>query len=369
MPIYDYVNKSMITTGSIRTIIDSGANFGKTLSGKRIKPGDVVHNRTDGSYGYVEVLDISTNKTTGIATSGTTTAILEDTGKNFITLGVEEGHIIATPSTGAVTSYAFIDSLTATKLTYSDIQGSASRFVSQDGYKVGRATEIKLSMATPHPGLRNGVLNVFTLGSAVATLTGTTFTNTTCTCSDTTGVVDGYNAIASGGSHAEIVSHTATTITVEYWIGGKPVDGETVTVKQADEYQVEDIWRDERILCLTPTPSASDSVGTKSILIYYNACPKLPLNDNSTIEVDDRYYMPLLKVCQWQVAILSSKYNDGEVETKHQLYLAEARKHAGDINESPISDAPNMWRNRRYGGGIKTNRSASPSGSTYIIGS
>jgi hypothetical protein len=59
-PIYDYVSLSYVTEGTIRTLVDKGANFGQTLSGYRIEPGAVVRNLTDNSFGYVQALNIST---------------------------------------------------------------------------------------------------------------------------------------------------------------------------------------------------------------------------------------------------------------------------------------------------------------------
>jgi hypothetical protein len=44
------------------------------------------------------------------------------------------------------------------------MQGVATSFASGDTYKVGKATEIRLSESTPHPGLRNGADNTFGLG-------------------------------------------------------------------------------------------------------------------------------------------------------------------------------------------------------------
>lgn len=164
LPIRDYIAESVTTVASIRTLIDTAVNFAKTRTGRRIKPKDVVHNIDDGSYGFVEVLDITTNITSGTATSGTGATTLKDTTKNFTALGIDDRHVICTPSTGVVTAYAFIDSVSGNTITYSDIQGNKTTFATNDTYKIGLATEIRLSEATPHPGLRNGVDNTFEVG-------------------------------------------------------------------------------------------------------------------------------------------------------------------------------------------------------------
>lgn len=166
VPLYDFVSSSVTTTASVRTVIDSAVSFGRTRTGRRIEPNCIVHNTTDGSYGVVESLDITTAKTTGTATSGTSTNTLEDTGKNFTALDVSVGDIICTPSSGVVTSYAFVTDVGTTTLTYDSIQGSAKRFKATDTYKVGTATEIRLSTTAPNYGLRNGADNTFAVGDA-----------------------------------------------------------------------------------------------------------------------------------------------------------------------------------------------------------
>jgi hypothetical protein len=225
-PDYDYLpdSRSWITTASIRTIIDSGINFGRTKSGRRVRPGCVAHNITDDSYGYIEYLDMTTAKRTGWATSGTTTDILEDSGENFSTDNVAVGDIICTPSGGRVRAYAFVIEVAPggnnDQLRYANIEGQDAngdnilRFENGDTYKVGTATEIRLWHDTPmpegtrvpfagwdHPGLRDGADCTFSVSATKATITGTTFDNTTVTGSSTSGAEEDDIAIASGGSH------------------------------------------------------------------------------------------------------------------------------------------------------------------------
>ena len=282
--LYDFITKSTITTAGVRTLIDTTANFGRTRTGRRIEPKCIVHNLTDGSSGVVEVLDISTNITTGTCASGTSTTKLEDTGKNFTTLGVAIGDIICSPWTGmgddVVTSYAFVTEVGTTTLTYANIQG-ATRFKDGDTYKVGIATEIRLSTTAPNYGLRNGAVNTFVVG---------------------------------------------------------------------DSYQIEDKWRDERVLMVAPTPSGNDTVGLESIFMTYSAVPQLPEEDDDILEIPDRYYQCIIKCTQWQVGILSSKYSDGEIEFKQQVYEQEIHKYRGDIHKPPISEPVNILRNRGMNG-------------------
>lgn len=346
-PVYDYVEESHVTTKSIRTVIDSGANFGKTLS-NRIRPKCVVHNRDDGSYGYVEILDITTNKESGTATGGTTTTILEDTGKNFIAQDVQVGDIICTPSTGVVTSYAFVTAVAATQLSYADMEGSAKRFASSDTYKVGVATEIRLSMDTPHPGLRDGADNTFSVGDTKATITGTTFTDTTVSGSSTSGAETDDIAIASGGSHAKVTAVADIQLTVDKWIGGLPTDGETVTVKECDAYQIEDRYNTERVIWIGPTVGASDTVGSESIVVEGIKVPTVPSEDDDPLEVPQHYEQPLFRCSEWQARLLAGdKYTPSEILAAESVYRETVRRYRGDVWRPALNKPINPFRNRK----------------------
>lgn len=160
----DYLKSSTVTTASGTILIDSAANFGKLLDGGVIKPGYVISNITDDSYGYVYALDLTTNLTTGTATGDTSNVRLYDTGKNFVTLGADEYYVICKPSTGNVTAYAIVSAVATTYLTYRDYQdpeGASFGFVQGDTYKVGIANRIRLSPDPPHPNLRDGADNTF----------------------------------------------------------------------------------------------------------------------------------------------------------------------------------------------------------------
>ena len=350
-PIYDYVAVSYITEGSVRTIIDSGINFGKTLDGVKVTPGCIGQNTTDGSYGYVEVLDTITNKTTGTATTQTGNNILYDTTKDFTALGVEEDDIICTPSTGVVTAYAFVKAVGTTSLTYGDFHdpdGSTKRIAAGDTYKIGVAHKVRLSMDAPHPGLREGATNDFTVGTTKATITGTTFTVTSVTGSSTTGAEAGDIAIASGGSHGKVSAVAANTLTVDMWIGGIPVAGETVTCNECDQYQVEGEYRTQRMLWIGPTPDTSDTLGTENIEVLYHAVPEMPQKDTDPIEMDERY-REILEIClEWKAGVRTSKPL-AEVNALKQIYDNEMRKYQGDIYAPPLRKPLTVWGNRAKG--------------------
>lgn len=362
-PVYDYMAVSHVTTLGITTLIDPAANFGKTLSGNHIRPKCIAYNVTDDSYGYVLVLDITTDKSTGTATAATSTTILEDTGADFVTDGVAVGDIICTPAT--VTSYAFVTAVAATKLTYNKMEGDTKRFVSGDAYKVGQANRIEISTATPHPGLRDGASNVFNVGSATATLTATTFTNTRCTGSGSlSGATGGEIAIASGGSHAKITGIGSGYVDVDYWIGGKPAAGETVTIKACDEYRIEDKYVNEKVIWIGPTINASDSVGDESIEIFYNRKPQMPDEDDDPLEVPDQYEQPMLRCTEWQTGVKSGLYSPVEVRLMERSYRDTVKAYMGDIWKQPTGPI-RPFENRRTHRGGRANQT--PNGITWVL--
>lgn len=372
-PVTDYANSSYITTGSTRTVIDSGANFGRIKTGTRIRPGCVVYNITDGSYGYVQYLDMTTAKSSGTATSGTTSDTLEDTGKNFTTAGIAVGDIVCTPSTGEVLAYAFVIEVGTTTLRYADIEGQdangepVNRFKSTDTYKVGTATEIRLWSGHPvpegtrvshagwdHPGLRHGATNDFTVGTTKATITGTTFTNTTVTGSSTSGAEEDDIAIASGGSHGKVSGVAATILTVDKWIGGLPAAGETVTVAECDQYSIEDRFSTQRQIWIGPPGTSSATSGSENIVMSGYRKPRMPQEDDDPLEIPQHYEIPLISCSRWQMAELMGIYTPAEILSYEEIYRREVRKYTGDVDRPPYNRPISPWRNRvrsaaRYG--------------------
>ncbi|MHC4509974.1 MAG: hypothetical protein ACYTAO_13615 [Planctomycetota bacterium] len=366
-PDQDYIadGKSWVTTEAIRTLIDSGANFGRTLSGRRIRPRCVVQNLTDDSYGFIEILDMTTAKESGTATSGTTTDTLEQTGKDFDAANVAVGDIICTPSTGKVLAYAFVIEVGTTTMRYADIEGqdangeTIKRFESGDSYKVGTATEIRLWSGVPvpagtrvahagwnHPGLRQGAGCDFTVGDPKATITGTTFTNTTVTGSATTGSESGDVAIASGGSHGTVSGVDDNELTVDKWIGGLPTDGETVTVKECDQYQIEDAFATERQIWIGPPASSGDGVGSESIHMFGNRVPRMPQEDDDPLEIPEHYEQAMIACTKWQVADLAGIYTPAEVASYRTLYEVEMLPLSGDVFRPPMNKPISPFRNR-----------------------
>lgn len=354
----DYVPQSWVTTASIRTAIDSGINFGLTLSGKRIEPGMILVNITDGSIGYVEVVDITTNKSSGTATAGTNTNTLVASAEDFVSDGVAVGDIICTPSTGVVTGYAFVKEVTnLTTLVYEGFQssGTALRFEPTDTIKVGVATEIRLSEATPHPGLRDGADNTFDVGAVKATITGTTFTNTTATGSDTSGAESGDIAIASGGSHGLVSGVDDNELTVDRWIGGLPSAGESVVARVCDKYQVQTDFRIERVMKIGPTPSTSDTTGSESLEILCNTVPRFPVQDDDPIEIPQKFERPIRACLMWRAAERAGD-DQNSVDRLETKYDAVVRRYQGDIYETPLDEPMSAWSNRHRGARMRERR-------------
>jgi hypothetical protein len=353
-PVYDYILNSYVTEQAIRTLVDSGANFGRTLNNRKIEPGFIVHNLADGSYGYVQVLSITTTKVSGTASSGTNTTQLEDTTKDFTLLDIREGDIICTPSPSLCTSYAFVESVTATKIKYSDMQGAKKRFGNLDTYAIGRATEIRLSLAVPHPGLRNGSYNYFkvtdgavnfntlNIGGVVDTVFTATRVTGTMVGTPTTAMV----AIASGGGHGKITVVGANYVDVDMWVGGTPASGESVSCKTCDKYQIEDNSSSVRAIWIGPTPSTSDANGTNSIEIMYNKVPELPQDDTDKLQIPDHYKTLLIDCARWQTALLSGKYDLANINNFRMVYKANLPEYAKDVNRPPYGKTLTMWNNR-----------------------
>jgi hypothetical protein len=139
---------------------------------------------------------------------------------------------------------------------------------------------------------------------------------------------------------------------VDKWIGGIPTAGETVTVRTCDEYQVEGEYRTQRVLQIGPTPTESDTIGSESICVLYYALPKLPLDDDDAIEMDERYKPPLLKALEWKAAERWGK-EFNYVMNLESVYKATANNYRGDLNRPDLRQPLTVSGNRsiatRYG--------------------
>lgn len=353
-PIYDYIGISNITEAAYSTVIDSGANFGRTQDGTRIVPGFLVQNKSDDSFGYVEYLDIITPVTDGIARPGTTTTILKDGTKDFVALfaalgiGVEDVPVICNPSAGDVVKYAFVTAVTATELTYASIQGGLS-FSSGELYKVGIANKIRLSRSAPHPGLRSGATNKFTVGAEVVSINGTTFTDTSVTGSAPGDAEAGQIAIAAtSGSHGKIQSISGNTLTVDKWVGGKPGDGDVISVRACDEYQVEHKFRTQKVLWIRPTPTSSDTVGQESLEAQFSSKPTMPEQDTDPIEIPQKYFDPLLDAALYYSAESKGNHTQTDLMTREARYKASVAPYLARIWQPPASGQLSAYGNRGY---------------------
>jgi len=351
-PTSDFVELSWVTSDSIRTVIDTGINLGRTYSGRRICPGDVVFNLDDGdgSYGYVEVLDIITEKRTGTAGASTSATQLHDAGIDFTTLSIDEGDIIcALDSDNVVVTYAFVsaDGVDTNLITYEDVRGQATAFASGDSYKIGKAQKIRLDSAAPHRGLRGGLNNRFDVGAATATLAATTFTDTRVTG---TGSVSGVSvdevAIASGGSHGVVTDIGSGYLDVQEWIGGLPSAGEAVTVRSCNRYQVQTRPAIERVMCIGPTPTTTDTGGSESLLILSNRRPVEALKDYEELEVPEEYRRPLYMAAYWMAAELTGLYGPEQLSNYQLMYERTVLPYQGNVHKTKLSAVMSPYLNR-----------------------
>lgn len=351
-PNTDYTPTSRITAGSRRTIQDSGANFGKTWSGVRISPGDMVTNTPYDtpdaqSYGYVEVLDTITAKRNGGADAGTDSTKLVLDGAALSTFDVQVDDVIFSPATGVVKTYAFITEVDGTTAYYEDIRGELAAFAVATSVKIGRANKIRLSADPPHRGLRNGARNYFSVASVSATLTATTFSDTRCTGSGSlTNAEDGQEAIAAGGSHGYITDIGANYVDVTSWHGGVPVNGEVVEVKSCDAYSIETEPRIQPVMYLRPTPSTSDAAGEEKLVVEFDIIPFVPTEDWQMIDIPPKYEDALRTCAEWQIARLTGTHSPAQVAQYKEVYDGETREHRSDIHEAPRSEIMTVWGNR-----------------------
>jgi len=382
-PEVDYVPESWVTSATIRTVVDTAINFGKTYTGRRISPGDIVWNRSDiadgsvgvdpdyGSYGIVEVLDIITTKVSGVAGASTSATRLHDGSKTFTSLNINEGDLICiTDADDVVITYGFVaeDGVAANFITYEDLRGEGSTIVATDVYKIGVAQKIRLSSAAPHRGLRGGANNRFTVGTATATLIGTTFTNTRVTGTGSlSSVSEGEIAIASGGSHGKVETVGSGYLDVDKWIGGVPAAGQTVTVRACDEYQVETRPAIERVISIGPTPTTTDALGKRSILILSNRRPLEAQYDWEELEVPEEYRRPLYAAAYWMAAELTGLYDPRALSAWAQQYEVTVSSYRGNANKTKINAVMSPWLNQTRGGGSSGRRYQSRNGMNWNV--
>lgn len=380
-PNKDFIEYSFVTTDSIRTVIDTGINLGRTRTGRRISPGDIVWNLSDhsddstddrpkGSYGIVEVLDMTTEKVTGTAEATTSSSRIVDVGANFVSNSVKVDDLITLrDSDSIVITYGFVTEVSANYIDYEDVRGEASAFASGDAYRVGVANRIRLSSAAPHRGLRGGSKNRFDIAAASATLTGTTFTDTRVTGSGSlTSASAKQVAIASGGSHGEVSAVEDGYLEVKCWVGGVPSAGEQVTVHTADKYQIDTRPAIERVMVIGPTPTTSDSAGKRSILLLSNRRPIEAQEDWEELEVGAEYRRPLYSAAYWMAAELSGLFSNDPTRLSafKQAFLSEVQTKMGDSNKNDIDAIMSPWTNRG-GGGVSGRRYQGGSGITWNV--
>jgi hypothetical protein len=361
-PNKDFIDYSFVTSDSIRTVYDTGINFGRTRTGRRISPGDLVYNLSDGnSYGIVEVLDMTTVKRTASAGASTSATQLVDGAGDFINNDVQVDDLITVrDSDGIVITYGFVtDVVSASILEYEDVRGAATVFAPGDTYRVGVANIIRLSSASPHRGLRGGINNRFSIASASATISGTTFTDTRATGSGSlTSVSAGQVAVASGGSHGEVSEVGDGYLDVECWVGGVPSAGEQVTVHTADKYHVETRPAIERVMLIGPTPTNTDALGTRSILLLSNRRPIEAQHDWEELEVGEEYRRPLFAAGYWMAAELSGLFSNdpNRLGMFKGQFISEVETLMGDVNKNDVDAIMSPYLNSQVRGGAAGRR-------------
>lgn len=369
----DFIDYSFVTSSSIRTVYDTGINFGRTRTGRRISPGDIVFNLSDGnSTGIVEVLDMSTIKQSATADATTSATRLVDATGDFVNQNVQVDDLIVLRdlSTQIVHTYGFVTDVAATYLDYEDVRGEASAFASGDIYRVGVANVIRLSSASPHRGLRGGIENQFTIASASATITGTTFTDTRVTGSGSLASVSaGQVAVASGGSHGEVSEVGSGYLVVECWVGGVPSAGEQVTVHTADKYHIETRPAIERVMLIGPTPTTTDALGTRSILLLSNRRPIEAQADWEELEVGEEYRRPLYAASYWMAAELTGLFSNdpNRLALFRGQFISEVETLMGDVNKNDVDAIMSPWLNAQRRGGAAGRRYQGSSGITWNV--
>ena len=381
-PNKDFTAYSFVTSDSIRTVIDTGINLGRTQTGRRISPGDIVWNLSDyspnstddrpkGSYGIVEVLDMTTVKVSGTADATTSSTRIVDAGVNFVSTNVQvDDLIVLRDSDSVVVTYGFVTVVSANYIDYEDVRGEASVFASGDAYEVGVANRIRLDSAAPHRGLRGGINNRFDIASASATLTGTTFTNTRVTGSGSlTSASTDQVAIASGGAHGEVSAVESGYLDVECWVGGVPSAGEQVTVHTADKYQINTRAAVERVMTIGPTPTTSDSVGKRSILLLSNRRPIEAQKDWEELEVGEEYRRPLYSAAYWMAAELAGLFSNdpNRLAVFKQAFLSEVQTKMGDVNKNDVDAIMSPYTNSLGGGAVGGRRYQGRSGIAWNV--
>jgi hypothetical protein len=124
------------------------------------------------------------------------------------------------------------------------------------------------------------------------------------------------------------------------------MDGETVTVAECDQYQVEDMFALERQIWIGPAPSSSDTLGSESLMMSGTRMPRIPQEDDDPIEIPEHYEQPLLACIKWQVADLRGILEPAEVLAYKFAYQQEVRGYRGDVFRPPFNRPISPWRNR-----------------------
>lgn len=230
-PVHSVGAITTANAGSPPILIDTSANFGITLTGEDINPGDKIFNITDDSSGYVKYLHASSWKVESATADSVEDNVLYDVDVDFVTSEVSVGDIIWTSGV-TYTTYSSVDWAVITNIQ------SANRV----RYNIAYGDNENLDTAV------------------------------------------GYSYHIGKADRIYLTSSGLVKDTEEGLVGGAEGDFD-----EDDEYQVEDYYSTLDTLLLSESPSTTDTLGTESMMLIYVPYPKQPLKHYHPVELSEAY--------------------------------------------------------------------------------
>ena len=369
IPVNKFVHQFYVTQTETDILICQSAGFGMIESEEHVLRGDIVNNIRDDSWGFVNYLDMTTAKFSGTADAGTSSTLLIDAAVDFTSNAlsgtgarVKPGDVILRTDSSN-NSYAFVTAVAATQLTCTNIQGSNPFFGVGNTYKVGTSDRIVLrQFGTSSGGLREGSDHTFTatdsgLAAAAATFTSDENASDTMARQDladwnTTTITTSMIALTNTGKSGKIRAVAADAIQVDYWVGGPPSNGDTVTFKTSDLFSIESKFATKDMLWMSPVPSETD-VGIERLRLLYNVIPTKPDSDTNKLEIPDRNREEFFACLDWMVSRRAGIFSQAEIANYLVTYKVMLK------DSKPVAERPSGQRRTiaqaRYGrrGGSK----------------
>ena len=360
IPVNKFAHEFYATAESTTTLICQSASFGMVESGERILRGDIVNNINDDSWGFVDYLDFTTAKytnATGVGMTATSSTITDAAlaGENIVA-----GDVVVRTANN---SYAFVTAFSGSTITYTNMQGSSPSFANAEAYKVGTSDRIVLQQyGSSVGGLREGSDHTFECNDSGLVAAGATFTsddNTNDTMArqdlggwDTDTITTSMIALTNTGKSGKIYSVATDTIQVDYWVGGPPSNGDTVTFKTSDKFSIESKFATKDTLWISPVPDETD-VGIERLRLLYIPVPTKPDSDTDPIVIPDRHREEFFACLDWMVSRRAGIFSQAEIINYLGVYEKSLR------DSKPIAERPSGQRRTiaqaRYGrrGGSK----------------